>query len=36
VAAYADWLKGIDGLDAVLDEANARMRALGVVRKAET
>ncbi len=36
VAAYADWLKGIDGLDAVLDEANARMRALGVVRKAGT
>jgi dTDP-L-rhamnose 4-epimerase len=34
VAAYADWLKGMDGLDAVLDEANARMRALGVVRKA--
>ena len=34
VAAYAEWLKGIDGLDGVLAEANARMRALGVVRKA--
>ena len=36
VAAYADWLKGMDGLDGVLAEANARMRALGVVRKAGT
>jgi dTDP-L-rhamnose 4-epimerase len=35
VAAYAEWLDGIDGLDGVLAEANARMRALGVVRKAE-
>ena len=34
VAAYAEWLKGMDGLDGVLAEANARMRALGVVRKA--
>ena len=34
VAAYADWLEGMDGLDGVLAEANARMRALGVVRKA--
>jgi dTDP-L-rhamnose 4-epimerase len=33
VAAYAEWLKGIDGLDEVLTEANARMRALGVVRR---
>jgi dTDP-L-rhamnose 4-epimerase len=33
VAAYADWLKGMDGLDDVLAEANARMRALSVVRK---
>jgi dTDP-L-rhamnose 4-epimerase len=32
VAAYAEWLKGIDGLDGILAEANARMRALGVVR----
>jgi dTDP-L-rhamnose 4-epimerase len=36
VAAYAEWLKGMDGLDQVLAEANARMRALGVVRKAGT
>jgi dTDP-L-rhamnose 4-epimerase len=34
VAAYAAWLKGMEGLDGVLTEANARMRALGVVRKA--
>jgi dTDP-L-rhamnose 4-epimerase len=34
VAAYADWLKGMDGLDGVLADANARMRALGVVRRA--
>jgi dTDP-L-rhamnose 4-epimerase len=34
VAAYAAWLDGMDGLDTVLTEANARMRALGVVRKA--
>ena len=34
VAAYVAWLKGIDGLDGVLAEANARMRALGVVRRA--
>jgi dTDP-L-rhamnose 4-epimerase len=33
VAAYADWLKGMDGLDGVLAEASARMRALGVVRR---
>ena len=36
VAAYASWLKGMDGLDEVLAEANARMRAFGVVRKAGT
>jgi dTDP-L-rhamnose 4-epimerase len=35
VAAYAEWLEDIDGLDGVLAEANTRMRALGVVRKAE-
>jgi dTDP-L-rhamnose 4-epimerase len=35
VAAYASWLKGMDGLDEVLATANAQMRALGVVRKAE-
>jgi dTDP-L-rhamnose 4-epimerase len=34
VASYAAWLKGMDGLDGVLAEANARMRSLGVVRKA--
>jgi dTDP-L-rhamnose 4-epimerase len=34
VAAYAAWLEDMDGLDGVLAEANARMRALGVVRKA--
>jgi dTDP-L-rhamnose 4-epimerase len=34
VAAYATWLDGMDGLDGVLTEANARMRALGVVRRA--
>jgi dTDP-L-rhamnose 4-epimerase len=35
VAAYAAWLKGMEGLDTVLAEANARMRALGVVRPAQ-
>ena len=34
VAAYAAWLEGMPGLEGVLAEANARMRALGVVRKA--
>jgi dTDP-L-rhamnose 4-epimerase len=33
VAAYAAWLEGMDGLDEVLAQADARMRALGVVRK---
>ncbi len=33
VAAYADWLYGIDGLDRILEESNARMRALGVIRQ---
>ena len=32
VAAYAAWLNGIDDLDGVLAQANARMRALGVIR----
>jgi dTDP-L-rhamnose 4-epimerase len=36
VAAYAAWLDGMDGLDGVLAEADSRMRALGVVRKAGT
>jgi dTDP-L-rhamnose 4-epimerase len=35
VAAYAEWLKGMDGLDSVLAEANTRMRDLGVVRRTE-
>jgi len=34
VAAYAAWLEGMEGLDGILDQANARMRALGVVRRA--
>jgi dTDP-L-rhamnose 4-epimerase len=33
VAAYAMWLEGMDGLDRVLAEANAKMRSLGVVRR---
>jgi dTDP-L-rhamnose 4-epimerase len=36
VAAYAAWLEEMDGLDGVLAEADARMRALGVIRKAAT
>jgi len=36
VAAYADWLTGLEDLGGVLAEASARMRALGVVRKAGT
>jgi dTDP-L-rhamnose 4-epimerase len=36
VADYAAWLDGMPGLNGVLAEANARMRALGVVRKAST
>jgi dTDP-L-rhamnose 4-epimerase len=35
VAAYASWLEGMNGLDGVLAQANARMRALGVVRRAD-
>jgi dTDP-L-rhamnose 4-epimerase len=34
VRAYAQWLAGLHGLDGVLDQANAQMRALGVVRQA--
>jgi len=34
VAAYAKWIDGTDGLGDVLADANAKMRALGVVRKA--
>jgi dTDP-L-rhamnose 4-epimerase len=33
VAAYAAWLDDMDGLDGILDAANASMRSLGVVRK---
>lgn len=33
VAEYARWLEGMPGLDGVLAEADARMRALGVVRR---
>ncbi len=36
VAAYAEWLKGLNGLDGILGEANARMRSLGVVRSKRT
>jgi dTDP-L-rhamnose 4-epimerase len=35
VAEYAEWLKGMPELDAVLAEADAKMRVLGVVRKAD-
>jgi dTDP-L-rhamnose 4-epimerase len=34
VAAYVAWLQDMDGLDGVLAEADTRLRALGVVRKA--
>jgi dTDP-L-rhamnose 4-epimerase len=34
VAAYAQWLEGMDGRDGVLAAARERMLALGVVRKA--
>jgi len=33
VAEYAAWLQGMPGLDAILAEADATMRSLGVVRK---
>ena len=36
VAAYAGWLAGLEGLNGVLAEASARMRALGIVRRAGT
>jgi len=35
VAEYAEWLQGMPGLDVVLAEADARMRELGVVRRAD-
>jgi len=34
VAEYAEWLQGMPGLDDVLAEADAKMRRLGVVRRA--
>jgi dTDP-L-rhamnose 4-epimerase len=34
VAEYAAWLDGMPGLDVILAEADAKMRTLGVVRKA--
>jgi dTDP-L-rhamnose 4-epimerase len=34
VAEYSEWLVGMPGLDRVLADATAKMRALGVVRKA--
>jgi dTDP-L-rhamnose 4-epimerase len=34
VAEYAAWLEGMPGLDEILAEADAKMRELGVVRKA--
>jgi dTDP-L-rhamnose 4-epimerase len=34
VAEYAQWLVGMPGLEVVLAEADARMRSLGVVRRA--
>jgi dTDP-L-rhamnose 4-epimerase len=34
VAEYAEWLRGMAGLDEVLAHADATMRSLGVVRKA--
>jgi dTDP-L-rhamnose 4-epimerase len=36
VEEYAAWLEKIEGLDGILAEANARMRALGVVRRTGT
>ncbi len=36
VAEYAAWLEGMAGLEAILAEADAKMRALGVVRKADS
>jgi dTDP-L-rhamnose 4-epimerase len=34
VAEYAAWLRGMPDLDRILAEADAKMRSLGVVRKA--
>jgi dTDP-L-rhamnose 4-epimerase len=35
VAEYAEWLRGMPGLDEVLAAAVAKMRSLGVVRRAQ-
>ena len=35
VAEYADWLRGMPGLDAVLADADATMKSLGVVRESD-
>jgi len=35
VAEYAAWLEGMPGLDVILAQADATMRSLGVVRKAD-
>jgi dTDP-L-rhamnose 4-epimerase len=35
VAEYAAWLEKIEGLDGILAKANAKMRALGVVRRTQ-
>jgi dTDP-L-rhamnose 4-epimerase len=35
VGEYAAWLEGMAGLDEILAEADAKMRTLGVVRKAQ-
>ena len=35
VAEYAEWLKGMPGLDQVLAEADAKMSSLGVVREVD-
>jgi dTDP-L-rhamnose 4-epimerase len=34
VAEYATWLSGMPGLDAILAEADTKMRSMGVVRRA--
>jgi dTDP-L-rhamnose 4-epimerase len=36
VAEYADWLEGMPGLERVLQDADDKMRQLGVVRQATT
>jgi dTDP-L-rhamnose 4-epimerase len=36
VAEYAEWIKGMPGLDEVLADADAKMRRMGVVRRTST